>query len=128
MVSWKRVLWLMVPLLLMPAVAWGFQEGGSTLIQTGGIEEPFLLRLGRGALAMAVILVVLWRFSPRRKSIDWTLVAKGVGLQLVDGLLSELGGLHSCSSRVTKRVLMGSLWPAMRNASRAISSVTPSIS
>ena len=87
MVSWKRVLCLMVPLLLMPAVAWGFQEGGSTLIQTGAIEEPFLLRLGRGALAMAVILFVLWRFSPKRKSIDWTLVAKGVGLQFLFALL-----------------------------------------
>ncbi|MGB5303832.1 MAG: Na+ dependent nucleoside transporter N-terminal domain-containing protein, partial [Gemmatimonadota bacterium] len=87
MVSWKRVLWLMVPLLLIPAVAWGVQEGGSTLIQTGGIEEPFLLRLGRGALAMAVILFVLWRFSPKRKSIDWTLVAKGVGLQFIFALL-----------------------------------------
>ena len=33
-------------------------------------------------LALAVILFVLWRFSPKRKSIDWTLVAKGLGLTL----------------------------------------------
>ena len=87
MVRWRRALGLVLPLLLMPAVAWAYQEGGSGLIQTGVIEEPFLLRLGRGALAMAVILVVLWRFSPKRKSIDWTLVAKGVGLQFVFALL-----------------------------------------
>ena len=87
MVSWKRVLCLMLSLLVMPAVAWAVQDGGSTLIQTGAIEEPFLLRLGRGALAMTVILFVLWRFSPKRKSIDWSLVAKGVGLQFIFALL-----------------------------------------
>jgi len=87
MVSWKRVLWVVLALLLVPTAAWALQEGGSGLIETGRIAEPFLIRLGRGVLALAVILVVLWRFSPRRKSIDWSLVAKGIGLQFVFALL-----------------------------------------
>src|SRR6185503_16429460 len=51
--------------------------------------------------------------------------------QLVHTLLTKLCHLHSPTSvcsRVTKRVLMGSLWAARRNASSAISRVTPSIS
>ena len=87
MVSWKRVLWVVLPLLLAPTAAWALQDGGSTLIETGVVDEPFLVRLGRGLLAMAVILVVLWRFSPKRKSIDWSLVAKGIGLQFIFALL-----------------------------------------
>ncbi|MDP2471546.1 MAG: nucleoside transporter C-terminal domain-containing protein [Candidatus Palauibacterales bacterium] len=87
MVSWKRVLWLLPPLLLAPATAWGVQQAGSTLIDTGAVAEPFLIRLARGVFALAVILVVLWRFSPRRKAIDWSLVAKGIGLQFVFALL-----------------------------------------
>lgn len=87
MVRWKRALWLTLPLLLTPAAAWALQEGGSTLIDTAGVDEPFLIRLARGALALAVILIVLWRFSPRRKSIDWSLVVKGIGLQFAFALL-----------------------------------------
>src|SRR5438132_1699750 len=55
-------------------------------------------------------------------------------VQLVDALLSQLRcvvRLHSGTSsisRLTKRVLMGSLWAARRNASSAIWRVTPSIS
>jgi CNT family concentrative nucleoside transporter len=75
-------------LLILPAAAWAVQErGGSTLVQTGAIGEPFLLRLGRGVLALSVIILVLWRLSPRRKSIDWSLVGKGLGLQIIFALL-----------------------------------------
>ena len=87
MVSWKRVLWVALALLLVPTAAWALQQGGSSLIETGRIAEPFLIRLGRGVLALVVILLVLWRFSPKRKSIDWSLVAKGIGLQFVFALL-----------------------------------------
>ena len=82
MVMWRRAgPAALALLLLVPAVALAFQEaGGSTLLETGAIEEPFLVRVLRGILALAVILFVLWRFSPKRKSIDWTLVAKGLGL------------------------------------------------
>jgi CNT family concentrative nucleoside transporter len=87
MVGWKRVLPGILALVLTPTAAWALQEGGSTLVQTGAIDEPFLFRLGRGLLALTVILFVLWRFSPKRKSIDWSLVAKGLGLQIIFALL-----------------------------------------
>src|SRR5204863_9200646 len=53
-------------------------------------------------------------------------------VQLVDALLAEAGSLDvfhvptSISCRLTKRVLIGSLCAARRNASSAISRVTPS--
>ncbi|MCK5446995.1 MAG: NupC/NupG family nucleoside CNT transporter [Gemmatimonadetes bacterium] len=87
MVGWKRVLPGILALVLTPTAAWALQEGGSTLVQTAAIDEPFLFRLGRGLLALTVILFVLWRFSPKRKSIDWSLVAKGLGLQIIFALL-----------------------------------------
>jgi len=63
------------------------QESSSSLIQVEAIDEPFLPRALRGLLALAVILSVLWAFSAHRKAIDWTLVGKGLGLQLVFALL-----------------------------------------
>jgi CNT family concentrative nucleoside transporter len=78
---------LVAGLLATPGVAWAVQQGGSTLVQTGGVAEPFLIRVARGLLALAVVLGVLWRFSPHRKSIDWRLVAKGIGLQILFAIL-----------------------------------------
>ena len=63
------------------------QESSSSLVQVSEIDESFLLRVLRGLLAVAVILTVLWTFSAHRKAIDWSLVAKGLGLQLVFALL-----------------------------------------
>lgn len=59
----------------------------------GPIDEPFLSRLLRGALGFAFLLSAAWAFSARRKSIDWALVAKGVGLQVVFALLVLRTGL-----------------------------------
>jgi len=89
MVKWRwRACAGLAWLLASPAAAWAFQQaGGSALVQTEAIAEPFVLRALRGLLAMAVILAVLWRFSARRRAIDWSLVAKGLGLQLVFALL-----------------------------------------
>ncbi len=53
----------------------------------GSVEIPFMLRLGRGMLGIVFLLSVAWAFSARRKAIDWALVAKGVGLQLVFAIL-----------------------------------------
>lgn len=88
LVRWRRVAVVASLLLLAaPVAAWAVQQGGSTLVATDGVAEPMLVRIGRGLLAMAVILFVLWRFSPNRRAIDWGLVAKGIGLQLVFALL-----------------------------------------
>jgi CNT family concentrative nucleoside transporter len=61
--------------------------GPSSIIQTGSIGEPFLIRLARGALGIAVALCGLWFFSARRRSVDWSLVAKGLTLQAIFALL-----------------------------------------
>jgi len=53
----------------------------------GKIDEPFLSRLLRGAIGFVFLLSMAWLFSARRKAIDWTLVAKGVALQIVFALL-----------------------------------------
>ncbi len=59
----------------------------------GQIDEPFVSRLLRGLLGMTFLLSMAWLFSARRKSIDWTLVAKGVGLQVLFALLVLKTGL-----------------------------------
>ena len=51
-----------------------------------------------------------------------------VGLQFVGGLLTQLLEFHQRTVRVTKVVVTDSLAAARRNASRATSSLTPSIS
>jgi len=68
-------------------VAEAAQESASSLVQVSEIDEPFLPRVLRGLLAVAVILSVLWAASAHRKAIDWTLVAKGLALQLIFALL-----------------------------------------
>ena len=89
MVRWRRTASVgLTMLLLAPAAVLAAQQvGGSTLVETGVIGEPFLIRVARGLLALVVILLVLWRLSPNRKAIDWSLIAKGLGLQIVFALL-----------------------------------------
>ncbi len=53
----------------------------------GVIDEPFPIRLLRGIVGLLFLLSMAWLFSARRKAIDWALVAKGVGLQIVFALL-----------------------------------------
>jgi CNT family concentrative nucleoside transporter len=60
---------------------------GSSLVDVEQIAEPLPVRAARGVLALAVLLFALWLFSSRRSSIQWSLVAKGLGLQLVFALL-----------------------------------------
>lgn len=51
------------------------------------IEEPFLFRLLRGAFGIAAMLGILWVFSARRKAVDWSLVGKGLLLQVAFAFL-----------------------------------------
>jgi CNT family concentrative nucleoside transporter len=60
---------------------------GSPLVDVEKIEESLPVRAARGALALAVLLFALWLFSSRRSAIQWSLVAKGLGLQFVFALL-----------------------------------------
>ena len=62
------------------------REGGG-IVEVEAVDEPLLLRAGRGLLALVVLLGGLWIFSARRSAIDWALVAKGLALQLVFALL-----------------------------------------
>lgn len=62
-------------------------RGPTPIVETGAIGEPFALRVVRGLLGMSVILGALWLFSARRRSVDWGLTAKGLGLQLIFALL-----------------------------------------
>ena len=59
----------------------------SSIVNVEAIEEPFPIRLGRGLFALAVMIVVLWGFSANRSAIRWSLVAKGLGLQMLFALL-----------------------------------------
>jgi len=59
----------------------------SQMVDVGSIDEPFLFRLGRGVVAIGVLLGVLWLFSAHRRRVDWALVAKGLGLQVLFALL-----------------------------------------
>ncbi len=59
----------------------GLDAGG------GGAERPFWLRLLRGLLGVSVILGGAWLFSAKRKAVDWSLVGKGIALQVVFALL-----------------------------------------
>jgi len=53
----------------------------------GAIDQPFLLRLLRGAIGIVFLLSMAWLFSARRKAVDWGLVGKGVALQIAFALL-----------------------------------------
>jgi CNT family concentrative nucleoside transporter len=62
-------------------------QEASSIIETGTIQEPFFVRLGRGLLGLSVIIISVWLFSARRRSVDWSLVAKGLTLQFIFALL-----------------------------------------
>jgi hypothetical protein len=68
--------------------------GGEEAIQgvtgqdrTLSVDEPFGIRLLRGMLGMGFLIFVAWLFTARRKAVSWSLVAKGLGLQIVFALL-----------------------------------------
>ena len=75
-------------LLCLYAVAATPELGAQGLEGVGGaIDEPFLSRLLRGLLGVAFLLSMVWLCSAHRRSISWSLVAKGLGLQLAFALL-----------------------------------------
>jgi purine-nucleoside phosphorylase len=51
------------------------------------IEEPFMIRLLRGLLGLGFLVGMAVLFSAKRKSVSWSLIAKGMLLQLVFGIL-----------------------------------------
>lgn len=51
------------------------------------IEEPFLVRLLRGVFGIAGMLAILWVFSAKKKAIDWSLIGKGLLLQVAFAFL-----------------------------------------
>lgn len=53
----------------------------------GSVEIPFLVRAARGLLGLAFLLAAASLLSTRRRAIDWGLVAKGLGLQVVFALI-----------------------------------------
>ncbi|MEN8185177.1 MAG: Na+ dependent nucleoside transporter N-terminal domain-containing protein, partial [Myxococcota bacterium] len=74
--------------------AGGQEAGGQEAIQgvtgpdrTLSVEEPFGIRLLRGMLGMGFLIFMAWLFTAKRKAVSWSLVAKGLGLQIVFALL-----------------------------------------
>lgn len=65
----------------------GRGQARNALVDVDAVDESLLLRVARGLLAVVVLLSVLWAFSAHRRAVDWMLVAKGLGLQLVFALL-----------------------------------------
>ena len=57
------------------------------IVESEAIDEPLPVRAARGVVSLAVLLGTLWAFSTRRSAIRWSLVARGLGLQLVFALL-----------------------------------------
>ena len=51
------------------------------------VGEPFGIRLLRGLIGVSFLLSMAWLFSAKRKAVSWSLMAKGLGLQLVFGFL-----------------------------------------
>jgi len=70
-----------------PALAQGLEGVG------GAIDEPFLSRLLRGVIGVAFLLSACWAFSAHRRRVDWGLVAKGLGLQILFAILVLKTGL-----------------------------------
>ena len=63
------------------------RRSASSIVDVSEVQEPLMIRIARGLLALVVLLIGLWAFSARRSAIDWALVGKGLGLQLVFALL-----------------------------------------
>ncbi len=51
------------------------------------VEEPFAIRTLRGVVGIVFLLSMAWLFTARRRAVSWSLMAKGLGLQLVFGFL-----------------------------------------
>jgi len=85
--TWRRValacvmLTAVATLAAHPAAAQGLEGVG------GVIDEPFLSRLLRGVIGIVFLLGVSWVFSAHRGRVDWALVGKGLGLQVLFAVL-----------------------------------------
>lgn len=64
----------------MPQILQGQDAAGGTIVPNAGFG---LVSLGRGALGMAVLLLLAYLFSTNRKRINWKTTGIGLGLQLV---------------------------------------------
>ena len=51
------------------------------------IEAYSYVSILRGVLGMAFLLIIAWLFSSNRKAVNWTLVGKGLALQLIIAFL-----------------------------------------
>lgn len=67
-------------LLLLPQILQGQDAAGGAIVPNAGFG---LVSLGRGALGMAVLLLLAYLFSTNRKRINWKTTGIGLGLQLV---------------------------------------------
>ncbi len=76
-----------VSLLAVPAPLAALQAQGLEGVAGQPIDQPFVTRLLRGALGIVFLLGMAWAFSARRRAIDWSLVVKGVSLQILFALL-----------------------------------------
>ena len=70
------------------------EQQEDTLTESGTGRENVLLKKGknggmsltsilRGLLGLAVLIVIAWLFSTNRKAVDWSVVAKGLAIQVV---------------------------------------------
>ena len=67
-------------LLLLPQILQGQEAAGGAIVPNAGFG---LVSLGRGALGMAVLLLLAYLFSTNRKRINWKTTGIGLGLQLL---------------------------------------------
>jgi concentrative nucleoside transporter, CNT family len=65
-------------------INFSFQRAVVTPIETSGFTIPSLFR---GILGIISLLLIAFLFSRNRKEIDWVLVAKGLGIQILFALL-----------------------------------------
>lgn len=66
--------------MLLPQILQGQDAAGGAIVPNAGFG---LVSLGRGALGMAVLLLLAYLFSTNRKRINWKTTGIGLGLQLV---------------------------------------------
>ncbi len=78
---------------MMPTGLWALQTAAERLAAArAGLHTPFPERL-MGIVGMAVMLGIAWLLSSDRRRINWRLVAMGVVLQVIFGLLVLKTGL-----------------------------------
>ncbi|HLV52906.1 MAG TPA: Na+ dependent nucleoside transporter N-terminal domain-containing protein, partial [Cryomorphaceae bacterium] len=73
---------LLLAAILIPSLA-GAQETSKVVVET----DVSLMGVLRGLLGVATLLALGWLFSEKRKAIPWSLVFKGLILQMVLALL-----------------------------------------